>query len=122
MTAKKTTSIHKPTCNGIQKGRPGKGKVLSLGQRRNCYAKPSPHAMTEENTFRYKGRIWCRKCRAASRRRSVVKRLAEAKRLADIKAKEDRAAIRSATAKASGKPAKAKTAKAKTAKVRKVAA
>ncbi len=110
MTAKKTTSIHKPTCNGIQKGRPGKGKVLSLGQRKRCYVS---HAMTDANTFTYKGRQWCRKCRADSRRRSVVKRLAEAKRLADIKAKEDRAAIRSATAKASGKPAKAKTAKAK---------
>ncbi len=102
MTAKKT-AVHKPTCNGILKGRPGKGKVLSLGQRKNCYAKPTAHAMTEENTFPYKGRIWCRKCRAASRKRSVAKRLAEAKQLATIKAKEDRAAIRAATAKGSGK-------------------
>ncbi len=115
MTAKKTTSIHKPTCNGIQKGRPGKGKVLSLGQLRNCFATPK-HAMTEENTFRYKGRIWCRKCRAASRKRSVVKRLAEAKRLADIKAKEDRATIRAATVKGSNKrTAKKRTAKKKAA-------
>ncbi len=103
MTAKKTAAVHKPTCNGIVKGRPGKGRVLSLGQRKTCYAS---HKMTEENTFVYKGREWCRKCRAASRKRSVVKRLAEAKRLATIKAKEDRAAIKAATVKGS-KPAKA---------------
>ncbi len=111
MTAKKT-AVHKPTCNGITKGRPGKGRVLSLGQRKRCYAS---HAMTEENTFTYKDREWCRKCRAASRKRSVVKRLAEAKRLATIKAKEDRAAIKAATATATGdgKPKKARKATAK---------
>lgn len=108
MTAKKTTAVHKPTCNGITKGRPGKGRVLSLGQRKTCYAK---HAMTPDNTFTYKGREWCRKCRAASRRRSVVKRLAEAKRLAAIKAKEDRNAIKDATAKAGDKPTAKKTGK-----------
>ncbi len=113
MTAKKTTGVHKPTCNGILKGRPGKGKVLSLGQRKRCYA---AHAMTEENTFTYKGREWCRKCRADSRRRSVVKRLAEAQRIADAKAKEDRDAIRAATAKGTGKrTAKKRTAKKKAA-------
>lgn len=105
MTTKKTTTtkpaVHKPTCNGIQKGRPGKGKVLSLGERKQCYAK---HAMSEENTFTYKGRIWCKKCRTASRKRSVVKRLAEAKALALAKAKEDRAALKQATAKATSKP------------------
>ena len=117
MTAKKTTAVHKPTCNGIVKGRPGKGRVLSLGQRKSCYASPK-HAMTEENTFTYKGRIWCRKCRADSRRRSVVKRLAEAKRLATIKAKEDRAAIKAATATATdtGKPTATATGKPKGAK------
>lgn len=97
MTTKKTTTtkpaIHKPTCNGIQKGRPGKGRVLSLGQRKQCYAK---HPMTDANTFTYKGRIWCKKCRADSRKRSRVKRLAEAKALALAKAKEDRAALRGA--------------------------
>lgn len=108
----KTTETHKPTCNGIQKGRPGKGKVLSLGERKFCYATPK-HAMTEENTFRYtaktKGateREWCRKCRADSRKRSRVKRLAEAKALAATKAKEDRKAIKEATAKASKPKAK----------------
>ncbi len=111
MTAKKT-AVHKPTCNGIRKGRPGKGRVLSLGQRKNCYASPK-HAMTEENTFTYKGRMWCRKCRAASRKRSVVKRLAEAKRMAAIKAKEDRAAIRTATATATAEPKKRAKATAK---------
>lgn len=110
MTAKKTTAVHKPTCNGITKGRPGKGRVLSLGQRKRCYASPA-HAMTDENTFSYKGRVWCRKCRAASRKRSVVKRLAEAKRLALIKGREDRAAIKAATGKATRKRSAKKTAK-----------
>lgn len=106
MTKKTTSAVHKLTCNGVEKGRPGKGRVLSLGQRKTCYA---AHKMTDENTFTYKGREWCRKCRAASRKRSVVKRLAEAKRLAAIKAKEDRAAIKEATAKGStGKPKAAK--------------
>jgi hypothetical protein len=59
--------------------------------------------MTDENTFTYKGRIWCKKCRTASRKRSVVKRLAEAKALALAKAKEDRATIKEATAKAKAK-------------------
>ncbi len=48
--ASKKESIGTPTANGIIKGRPGKGRVLSLEQRKRCYA---GHAMTEANTFRY---------------------------------------------------------------------
>ena len=102
MTTKiKETATHKPTCNGIVKGRPGKGRVLSLEQRKRCYAS---HPMTEENTFLYNGRAGCKKCRADSRTRSRVKRIAEAKALALAKAKEDRKALKEATAKATDKP------------------
>ncbi len=92
---------HKPTCNGILKGRPGKGSVLSLEQRKRCYV---GHPMTEDNTFRYKAitkrdkngkaiqfapvRAWCKKCRVLSRKRSVAKRLELAR--AEVKAKEQR--------------------------------
>lgn len=62
----KRALVHVRTCNGVDKGRPG-GKVLSLGERANCY---HGHKMTKENTFRYRGRIWCRRCRADSRKRS----------------------------------------------------
>lgn len=76
---------HKPTINGVIKGRPGKGKVLSLGQRKTCYAKPT-HRMTEDNIFRYTPkstennpkpleRGWCRRCRADSRKRGCARRL-----------------------------------------------
>lgn len=104
---------HKPTCNGVLKGRPGKGKVLSLEQRKRCYV---GHAMTDDNTFRYKAitkrdkngkaikfapvRAWCKKCRTLSRKRSVIKRLetaraeAGAKEQRNVKAKERRAAKR----------------------------
>ena len=118
-----------PTCNGIIKGRPGKGRVLSLGQRKRCY---DGHAMTPDNTFRYtakrvKGkpkpveREWCKRCRAASRKRSAVKRLAEAKKAAASQRKASDAKLSEAlpTA-ASSKAAKAR--KAKTAKARKAAA
>lgn len=78
---------HKATVNGVIKGRPGKGHVLSLGQRKACYA---GHKMTPDNTFRYTPkptesnpkpleREWCRKCRGASRARGRVKRLEAAK-------------------------------------------
>ncbi len=90
-----TTEQHKPTCNGIFKGRPGAGKVLSLGERKTCYA---GHKMTPENTFKYRAklangkraaaRLWCRKCRTASRKRSVEKRLELAR--AEAKAKEQK--------------------------------
>lgn len=110
---------HKPTCNGVIKGRPGKGRVLSLGQRKVCYAN---HRMTPENTFRYTAkptkaqpkpleRVWCKRCRAASRKRSRVKRLAEAVKVARLQREavkaELNAALPKATPKASGK-AKAK--------------
>lgn len=80
----------KPTINGIVKGRPGKGRVLSLGQRAFCYAK---HRMTDENTFRYHKRIWCKTCRAASRKRSAVKRLVAAKAEAARQRKEANATL-----------------------------
>lgn len=90
-------NTHKPTCNGIFKGRPGKGKVLSLEQRKRCYA---GHAMTPENTFRYRAKIadstkrkpvraWCKKCRADSRKRSVAKRLESARAEATGKAERN---------------------------------
>ena len=91
----------KPTCNGIFKGRPGDGKVLSLEQRKRCYA---GHAMTADNTFRYKAilernkagkvtkyapvRAWCKKCRTLSRKRSVAKRLESARAEATAKAEK----------------------------------
>jgi len=102
-TTAKTTAPHKPTCNGVIKGRPGKGKVLSLGERKRCY---DGHSMSDENTFTYKGRQWCRKCRKASRLRSRLKRLAEARALAVAKAKTDRAALKTATAKANARKAR----------------
>ena len=89
-------NTHKPTVNGIFKGRPGAGKVLSLEQRKRCYA---GHAMTPDNTFRYRAKIegstkrkpvraWCKKCRADSRKRSVAKRLESAR--AEATAKSER--------------------------------
>lgn len=97
---------HKPTCNGVIKGRPGKGKVLSLGQRRRCYAN---HAMTPDNTFKYTPkptesnrkpleREWCKRCRTDSRKRSRIKRLKDALMLA----KANRAKLAAAMPKASG--------------------
>jgi hypothetical protein len=98
---------HKPTVNGIVKGRPGKGRVLSLGQRKVCYNKPT-HRMDDDNIFRYTAkatkatpapleRIWCKRCRALSRKRSQVKRLAEAlAQLQREEAKEAQVAARKA--------------------------
>ena len=120
---KETKIIGTPTANGVIKGRPGKGRVLSLEQRRKCYA---GHAMTEENTFRYtakriKGkakpieRAWCRKCRATSRKSSATaRRLREAKEAAATK-RETNAAIKAATTKGatSAKPKRLTAAKAK---------
>ena len=108
MTKTNTKEIGTPTANGVIKGRPGKGRVLSLEQRRKCY---SGHAMTEENTFRYtakraKGapkpieRAWCRKCRAQSRKASATaRRLREAKEAAAHK-RETNAKLRQALPKA----------------------
>ncbi len=109
MTKATEKTIGTPTANGVIKGRPGKGRVLSLEQRKRCYA---GHAMTEENTFRYtakrvKGqpnpieRAWCKKCRATSRKASAEKR-----RLRE--AKEE--AQRKRETKASAKPSKGKAA------------
>ncbi len=107
-TKTKEKIIGTPTANGVIKGRPGKGRVLSLEQRRKCYA---GHAMTEDNTFRYtakrvKGqpkpieRAWCKKCRARSRKASAeARRLREAKELAAAK-RETNAALRKALPKA----------------------
>ncbi len=107
-------NIGTPTANGIIKGRPGKGRVLSLEQRKRCYA---GHAMTEANTFRYtakraKGapkpieRAWCRKCRAISRSSSATaRRLREAKEAAIAK-REANAKIKAATGKAGSKGAR----------------
>lgn len=107
-----------PTINGVIKGRPGKGKVLSLGERRTCY---HGHRMSDDNVFTYQGRIWCRRCRAESRKRSKAKRAeamqlqAKAKR-ADVKAQLDKALKPKATRKAAkpktSTPAKAKARKA----------
>ncbi len=125
MASKKET-IGTPTANGIIKGRPGKGRVLSLEQRKNCYA---GHKMSEANTFRYtakraKGapkpieRAWCRKCRAISRSSSAAaRRLREAKEAAAAK-REANAKIKAATGKAGSKGAR----KAKRAQSGKVAA
>lgn len=110
ITSKGTTPTPTPTINGVIKGRPGKGRVLSLEQRAYCYASPK-HQMTDDNTFRYTAkrvqgkpqpiqRAWCKKCRAASRKRSVDKRKAEALALAEkvaasqAKGKRTRAANR----------------------------
>lgn len=109
---------HKPTCNGVYKGRPGKGRVYTLGQRKACYAK---HAMTEDNTFRYTPkptkatpkpleRTWCKRCRADSRKRSRAKRLLQAKAVARQTRKEAKAQLDQALPKAEGKPRKAATA------------
>ncbi len=73
---------HKATVNGVVKGRPGKGRVLSLGQRKQCY---HGHKMTEDNTFRYTKkptqatpkpieREWCKRCRGISRVASAARR------------------------------------------------
>ncbi len=108
MSKAKTETIGTPTANGVIKGRPGKGRVLSLEQRKRCY---SGHAMTEENTFRYtakraKGapkpiqRAWCRTCRATSRKASATaRRLREAKELAAAK-RETNAKLRQSMPKA----------------------
>lgn len=103
---------HKPTINGVIKGRPGKGKVLSLGQRARCYA---GHRMTPENTFRYTAkatkqtpkpleREWCKRCRADSRKRSQVKRLAAAKIAARQQAKAVREELAAAMPEDKPKP------------------
>ena len=121
-TKTKESTIGTPTANGVIKGRPGKGRVLSLEQRKKCYA---GHAMTEENTFRYtakriKGkakpieRAWCKKCRARSRKASAEsRRLREAKEAAATK-RETNAAIKAATTKGatSAKPKRLAAAKA----------
>ncbi len=97
------------TPNGIIKGRPGAGKVLSLGERKSCYA---GHAMSKENTFRYtkpvarlengridrkahkpEERIWCRKCRAISRKGSRTRRLAEEVKADRQNARQARATV-----------------------------
>lgn len=121
-----TETIGTPTANGIIKGRPGKGRVLSLEQRKRCYA---GHAMTEENTFRYtakrvKGkpkpieRAWCKKCRAQSRKSSAeARRLREAKEAATQK-RETNAALK---ARKGAKAAPVKAASPKAAKARKAA-
>ncbi len=122
------------TANGVEKGRPGKGRVLSLEQRAYCYAEPK-HRMTEANTFRYtakrvKGqpkpieRAWCRKCRALSRKRSHDRRVAEAKAEAKRQAREVKAQLAQALPKArkASKPkAKAATATPRKAKAVKAA-
>lgn len=118
----KTEVIGTPTANGIVKGRPGKGRVLSLEQRKNCYA---GHRMTEENTFRYtakrvKGkakpieRAWCRKCRAISRKSSAsARRLREAKEAKAAKRETNAAISKATTRKGKGsKAAKVKGSKA----------
>ncbi len=116
MSKAKTETIGTPTANGVIKGRPGKGRVLSLEQRKRCYA---GHAMTEENTFRYtakraKGapkpiqRAWCRTCRATSRKSSATaRRLREAKELAATK-RETNAALGKSIHKSRAKRGKAK--------------
>ncbi len=122
--AKTQTETQTPTANGVIKGRPGKGRVLSLEQRAYCYAKPK-HAMTEENTFRYtakraKGqpkpieRAWCRKCRAVSRKASATAcRLREDKE-EQARQREIKAQLRQALPKArkAAKGSKAKAVKA----------
>lgn len=108
MATKTKETIGTPTANGIIKGRPGKGRVLSLEQRARCY---HGHKMTDENTFRYtakrvKGqpkpieRAWCKKCRADSRKSSATaRRLREAKEAAAAK-RETNAQLRAAMPKA----------------------
>ena len=102
---------HKPTINGVIKGRPGKGKVLSLGQRKRCYA---GHSMTPENTFRYTAkatkhtpkpleREWCKRCRADSRKRGRVRRLEAAKIEARVQAKAAKDALKAAMPKSKAK-------------------
>jgi hypothetical protein len=118
MVKVQTEETHKPTCNGILKGRPGKGNVLSLEQRKRCYA---GHAMTEANTFRYKAilkrdkngkpskfapvRAWCKRCRTDSRKRSVAKRLESARAEATAKAERNAKARDRRTAKRTAKAA-----------------
>lgn len=104
--------VGKPTINGIVKGRPGKGKVLSLGQRKTCYA---GHSMTKDNIFAYHERIWCRRCRADSRNRSHGKRLAEAKAMAKAQRKT---AVDNLNAAFAGKPKAVKAVAPKTAVAR----
>ncbi len=126
------------TANGIVKGRPGAGKVLSLGERKSCYA---GHKMTKDNTFRYTKpvtrlanghvdrkapkpteRIWCRTCRAVSRKGSHTRRVAAEEKAERASARTARATVEAgmtkgkarkaapATVKASGGKAKAKPA------------
>ncbi len=92
---------HKPTVNGVIKGSPGKGRVYTLGQRKMCYAS---HRLTEDNIFRYTAkptkanpdpieRQWCKRCRAASRKRSAGKRLEAAKAAASLQRGEAKAQL-----------------------------
>ncbi len=105
---------HKPTINGVTKGRPGKGKVLSLGQRKRCYA---GHTMSPENTFCYTAkktkempnpleRQWCKKCRSASRALGRARRLEAAK----VEARQQEAALKAAMPKAKKRAKRAKRA------------
>ena len=76
-----TAPVAIKTTNGVVKGRPGKGRVYTLGQRKTCYA---GHPMVGDNVFAYcpkrpdgtRGaeRVWCKKCRALSRKRSALRR------------------------------------------------
>ncbi len=125
MTKSKKEIIGTPTANGIIKGRPGKGRVLSLEQRKSCY---HGHKMTEANTFRYtakraKGapkpieRAWCKKCRADSRKNSATaRRLREAKEAAAAK-RETNAKLRQAMPKAKGSKGARKAKRAQSSKV-----
>ena len=123
--AKTKTQEHR-TANGIVKGRPGAGKVLSLGERKTCYAN---HKMTKDNTFIYtrprrklengrvdpkdhpSARIWCRICRAISRKGSHVRRVA-------AEAIEERKASRTARATVEAGMTKGKARKARPAPVK----
>ena len=114
------------TANGIVKGRPGAGKVLSLGERKTCYV---GHKMTKDNTFTYtrlrrklengrvdpkdhpSARIWCRICRAISRKGSHVRRVA-------AEALEERKASRTARATVEAGMTKGKARKARPAPVK----
>ncbi len=125
MAKSKEKVVGTPTANGIIKGRPGKGRVLSLEQRASCY---HGHKMTEANTFRYtakrvKGqpkpieRAWCKKCRADSRKNSATaRRLREAKEAA-AKKRETNAKLRLAMPKAKGSKGARKAKRAQSSKV-----
>lgn len=108
MSKTNTETIGTPTANGVIKGRPGKGRVLSLEQRARCYA---GHKMDEANTFRYtakrvKGkakpieRAWCKKCRATSRKASAIKRRLREAKEEKARQRETNAALRKALPKA----------------------